>query len=121
MGVFFIRQLFDKYLIIIYPTIMKQLLQQPTMIATRDFLRDFSALSEQSVRKSYIITKHGKPLWKVVPVDDGWWEGLAEQIPADEPKKGLTLEQFRKKYSFRSGEKHLSQRIDEIVYGIKRS
>jgi hypothetical protein len=40
--------------------------------------------------------------------------------PLKEPKKFLTLSELRKKYSFRSGEKHLSQRIDEIVYGVKR-
>ncbi|MBI2416225.1 MAG: hypothetical protein HYV33_06240 [Candidatus Kerfeldbacteria bacterium] len=54
-----------------------------------------------------------------------WWQRFEgrDPLPYEDRwfyiKTTMTLEKLRK-YSFHSGEKHLSQRIDEIVYGIKR-
>lgn len=103
---------------------MKTIIKEQTIIGTREFLRQFSKIAKHPTSKKYIVVSHGKPLLTVTPYsdDEAWWENLKDQTTSENKKdKRLTLEQFRKKYSFRSGEKHLSQRIDEIVYGIKRS
>jgi len=66
---------------------------------------------------------HGKVVGTFIPHkdgDDNWWKSYEGREPFEEPKKGLTLNQLREKYGFHSGEKNLSQRIDEIVYGVKR-
>ncbi|MFA6475720.1 MAG: hypothetical protein WCV88_06055 [Patescibacteria group bacterium] len=95
-------------------------------IATRDFVRSFSTISKRPTVRRYVVMNHGRALGIFTPVpvqqkdDEEWWKEYEDMEPLKEPKKFLTLSELRKKYSFRSGEKHLSQRIDEIVYGVKR-
>lgn len=105
-------------------------LKDHTIITTRDFVRNLSRIENKPTSKRYTVVKHGKPVLLVIPlpkeeVDDFWSTFNPDQYPEAqqvlaEPKKHLTLAELRKKYSFYSGEKHLSQRIDEIVYGISR-
>lgn len=94
-----------------------------TIIATRDFVRQFSSIGKKPKSKQYMIVNHGKPIGVFIPYEaqpnDEWWKPYASEIPAEKPKKRMTLKDLEK-YRFHSGEKHLSQRIDEIVYGIKR-
>lgn len=107
-------------------------LKEHTIVTTRDFLRNFSSIKNNPTSKRYTVVSHGKPALLVMPIPekmnntDDWWSALnPENYPEAEPKPErskhhLTLPELRKKYSFSSGEKHLSQRIDEIVYGIGR-
>jgi hypothetical protein len=98
-------------------------LKDHSIVTTRDFMRQFSSIIKSPKSKRYTIMKHGKPVAIVIPypvVAEDWWQGIENVVePEIKPKKHLTLEEFRKKHSFHSGEKHLSQRIDEIVYGVK--
>lgn len=55
--------------------------------------------------------------------EDGYFIPLIDEILARDAKieKGhMTLQELRDKCSFHSGESDLSQRVDEIVYGIGR-
>ena len=102
----------------------KTAVKQTTVIATRDFLRNFSSIIQKPKSKEYVIIKHGKPVATLTPhpspdTTDEWWKGLEHQEPVQTKKKRITLKDLEK-HRFYSGEKHLSQRVDEIVYGIKR-
>lgn len=108
---------------------MKTALKENVVIATRDFVRNFPHISEKPISQNYTVIKHGKVVGTFTPhfgrevtrdTDEDWWNSL-EQIapPIESKRKRVTLKDLEK-YRFRSGEKHLSQRIDEIVYGIKR-
>lgn len=102
---------------------MKQVIKEKTIIATREFTRNFAQISKQPISQKYIVINHGKIVGTFIPQPNNstdWWKGLENQAPEEETKKSLTLSELREKYSFHSGEKHLSQRIDEIVYGVKR-
>lgn len=99
-----------------------------TVISTRDFIRNFSKISSRSEDVRYIVVKHGKPIFVGTPYsesDDGmWWNSMNEGSYPEADKKTLANKRMSladlRKLSFRSGENNLSQRIDEIVYGIKR-
>jgi len=103
---------------------MNTTLPNNTLISTRDFLRNFSDIITTPKSKTYTVMKHGKPVAKVTPLtdEDAHWLALAQDesigIEAPAPKKKITLADLRK-YSFRGG-KDLTDRIDEIVYGIRR-
>lgn len=104
---------------------MNTTLPNNTLISTRDFLRNFSDIITTPKSKAYTVMKHGKPVAKVTPLTDeeAHWLALAQDesigIEAPTPKKRITLQELREKYSFHGG-KDLTSRIDEIVYGIKR-
>lgn len=104
---------------------MKTALYEKQLITTRDLLRHFAAIVRTPKSRRYIIINHGKPVATLIPhqrstSDSDWWKSLSDHVPVEEPKKYLTLQELRAKYSFHSGEQNLSQHIDEIVYGVKR-
>lgn len=75
-------------------------------LSTREFLRAFSRITQRPKFTVYTIVRHGKPVGSFTPYRNA-------------PKKELTLADL-KKVRFHSGDKHLSEKIDEIVYGISR-
>lgn len=98
--------------------------KEKKIIATRDFIRDFARISTLPKNRQYLIVKHGKPVGTYVPYqeeedDNAWWNGLEPPPEVKTYKKHITLADL-KKLQFHSGEKNLSQKIDEIVYGITR-
>ncbi|MCR4314163.1 MAG: hypothetical protein NUV84_02875 [Candidatus Uhrbacteria bacterium] len=80
-------------------------------ISVRDFLRNFATLVANTSFKQYVIMKHGKPVGIFTP-----WEAQKTEMKQGYP--GSFWEEA-KKHRF-SGPADLSQRIDEIVYGIGR-
>lgn len=77
----------------------------------RDFLRNFAALVTGKSFKQYVIMKHGKPVGVFTP-----WEAQKKELKQGYPGifwDWLKANQFH-------GEPDLTQRIDEIVYGIGR-
>lgn len=108
---------------------MKTALKENIVIPTRDFVRNFPHISDKPTSQSYTVIKHGRVVGTFTPnldraitrdTDEDWWKSLEQITPPAEPdQKRISLKDLEK-YRFRSGEKHLSQRIDEIVYGIKR-
>lgn len=53
--------------------------------------------------------------------EPAWWDDLKQYVPArTKSKRHMTLRELSARWRFNSGEKNLSQKIDEIVYGIKR-
>ena len=80
-------------------------------IAVRDFLRNFASLVAGKTFKQYVVMKHGKPIGVFTP-----WEAKKKELKRGYPDSFWdTLET----YQFHSGDGMLSQRIDEIVYGVK--
>ncbi|MFH1218219.1 MAG: hypothetical protein V1679_00035 [Candidatus Peregrinibacteria bacterium] len=75
------------------------------VITVREFLRNFSKFNKK--KKTIIISKNGKPEGIFMPYEK--WKTA--------PLTGVNLADAMEKYSFESGEKNLSQKIDEIVYG----
>lgn len=103
---------------------MKAQLKERTLVSTRDFMRQFSSIIKNPKSKEYIIMNHGKPVASLTPQQstdtDNWWRGLEQSVPvAQPPKKRISFSELEK-LRFHSGEKNLNQKIDEIVYGIKR-
>ncbi len=81
-------------------------------IAVREFLRTFTALTQKKTRKRFLVMRHGKPIGVFIPYDH-----IMREQKTGEPWSAIDgLVALR----FKSGENNLSQRIDEIVYGISR-
>lgn len=103
---------------------MKTQLKERTIVSTRDFMRQFSSIIKNPKSKQYIIMNHGKPVATLIPQQstdaDNWWEGLEQSVPVAHPSKKRISFSELEKLRFHSGEKNLSQKIDEIVYGVKR-
>ena len=81
-------------------------------ISVRDFLRNFATLVAGTSFKQYVIMKHGKPVGVFTP-----WE--AQKTELKQKDRGSFLD-WMKANQF-DGDPDLSQRIDEIVYGIGRN
>ncbi|MBI4435667.1 hypothetical protein HY630_03275 [Candidatus Uhrbacteria bacterium] len=80
-------------------------------ISVRDFLRNFASLVAGTSFKQYVIMKHGKPIGVFTP-----WEAQKTEMKKGYPGSFLD---WLKANQF-SGGPDLTQRIDEIVYGIGR-
>lgn len=80
-------------------------------ISVRDFLRNFATLVTGTSFKQYVIMKHGKPVGVFTP-----WEAQKTELKHGYP--GIFWD-TAKKYAFKGGP-DLTQKIDEIVYGIGR-
>lgn len=76
------------------PTIsLRQLVQKPS---------DLSKLVNN--KREFIVTRHGKAFFKAIPIQE---------------KKGKTIHDFDYlMFSDPKGDKNLSKKVDEIVYGI---
>lgn len=81
-------------------------------ISVREFLRNFAAIVTGKSFKRYVIMKHGKPVGVFTP-----WEAQKKEL-----KKGYpgSFWDWAKANQFAGGP-DLTQRIDEIVYGIGRN
>ena len=80
-------------------------------ISVRDFLRNFASLAGGKAFKQYVIMKHGKPIGVFTP-----WEAQKKELKEKYPG---SFWDWTKTNQF-AGEPDLTQRIDEIVYGIGR-
>lgn len=80
-------------------------------ISVRDFLRNFATLAAATSFKQYVVMKHGKPIGVFTP-----WEAQKNEMKQGYPGSFLD---WTKANQF-DGEPDLSQRVDEIVYGITR-
>lgn len=90
--------------------------EKHTFISTREFLREFSHLTRKNATTQYTIVKYGKPIGYFTPYT------LSDEYPlpsGKKHKKRVTLMDLEK-LRFHSGEKKLSNSVDEIVYGISR-
>lgn len=81
-------------------------------ISVRDFLRNFATLVTGKSFKQYVIMKHGKPIGVFTP-----WEAQKREMKQGYPGSFVD---WLKKNASPIGDGTLSQRIDEIVYGIGR-
>lgn len=80
-------------------------------VNVREFLRNYKKLT--SKKKPLIITNNGKPEGVFIAYEK-WKKGEKKEGK----EKFVSLADAIKKYTFTgSGEKDISQRIDEIVYG----
>ena len=80
-------------------------------ISVRDFLRNFATLVTGKAFKQYVIMKHGKNIGVFTP-----WSAQKQELKQRYP--GIFWEEAAK-HQF-SGGPDLTQKIDEIVYGIGR-
>ncbi|MBI4591945.1 hypothetical protein HY733_00660 [Candidatus Uhrbacteria bacterium] len=81
-------------------------------ISVRDFLRNFASLVADTSFKQYVIMKHNKPIGVFTP-----WEAQKKELKQGYP--GIFWDEL-KKARF-AGDPHLTDKIDEIVYGIGRN
>ncbi len=93
---------------------MKQA-EKHKLVTTREFLRDFSELTQKNTTTQYTIIRYGKPIGLFTPYSGD----NPCPLPSGQNKKRVTLVDLEK-LRFHSGEKNLSTRIDEIVYGVSR-
>lgn len=76
-------------------------------IGVRELTRNMKTISRAAKHgASFIVMKNAEPVFRIEPV--------AEEIK----KKGKYTKEDLFSIRFNSGEKDLSQRIDEIVYGV---
>lgn len=80
-------------------------------ISVRDFLRNFASLATATSFKQYVIMKHSKPIGIFTP-----WEAQKKEMKQGYPG---SFWDWAKANQFAGGP-DLTQRIDEIVYGIGR-
>lgn len=85
-------------------------------VTTREFLREFSDLTQKNVRTHYTIVRYGKPIGLFTPYVG---HDVCPLPSGQKQKKRVTLAELEG-LRFHSGEKNLSTRIDEIAYGISR-
>lgn len=85
---------------------------QTEPISVRDFLRNFATLVAGTSFKQYVIMKHSKPIGVFTP-----WEAQKTEMKQAQPQ---SFWDELEKHKFSSGIPNLSQKIDEIVYGIGR-
>lgn len=78
----------------------------------RDFLRNFARLATGNASKRYVIMKHSKPIGVFTP-----WEAQKKELKQGYP--GLFWDEMEKLRG-PIGNGNLTQKIDEIVYGIGR-
>ncbi len=77
------------------------------IISVRELHHDFLNVTKAVQKGRHLtVARHGKPLFLITP--------LAEK----EPNKRTHTFADLMKISFKSGDKNLSKKIDEIVYGI---
>lgn len=77
------------------------------IIGIKQVYTGLKEITEQARRgRSFLVVKNSQPAFRIEPPD--------EQVS---PRKKYTLKDF-KRLEFSSGERNLSQRIDEIVYGV---
>ena len=75
-------------------------------IGIKELHANFPKITRATQRgQSFLVLKHARPVFRIEPTN----------LHPVHKKKG-DLRNFLK-IGFRSGEKHLSQRIDEILYG----
>lgn len=81
------------------------------IIGVRELTRNMKTISRATKRgASFLVMRNTEPLFRIEPIAD---EKKQENIPAGK----YTLKDLMG-IRFRSGEKDLSKRIDEIVYGV---
>lgn len=88
------------------------MIEQMATVTVRDFLRTFSKLTQRKTPKRFLVMRHGKPIGVFIPYDN-----IAKKQKTGKP--GSAIDGLMK-LRFNSGETDLSQRIDEICYGITR-
>ncbi len=75
-------------------------------ITIRELHRNLPKITREVAKgKHFTVLRHGKPAFNVSPA-----------VNTGGTRRLQTLEDFLK-ISFRSGDKYLSQKVDEIVYG----
>lgn len=93
-------------------------MDEENVINIREFLRNYKKFKT----KTHIIANHGKPEVVVIPYKE--WQ--AQQAPklrknSKNELKRISLAEAIKPYVFEGGDPHLSQKVDEIVYGTSNS
>ena len=84
---------------------------QPKIIGMRELRHHLAKISHEAKRgQSFLVTIHNKAAFRIEPPK--------EQEPTKKIGKRL-VDEF-KHIQFRSGDKHLSEKIDEIVYYDRR-
>jgi hypothetical protein len=78
---------------------------EPKIIGMRELLRNSKGVTKASkLGVSFLVMTNTTPAFRIEP--------------AEEVKKKKYTKKDLEKIQFRSGERNLSQRIDEILYGI---
>lgn len=78
----------------------------PTIIGVKQLYKNLKRIARRTAKgESFIVVKRSKPVFKVVPYK-----------PYKEPaERKYTLKDLMK-LQFKTGEKNLSKKVDEIVY-----
>ncbi len=79
------------------------------IITVREFLRNFKELANK--KKILVVMKNGRQQGTYIPYKE--WKKIKKE------EEGVILtKELIESFSFNSGEKDLSKKIDEIVYGV---
>ncbi len=90
--------------------------EKHALVNTREFLRDFSTLTQKNAHTRYTVVRHGKPIGLFTPYSE---DDLCPLPSEKKQKKRITLADLET-LRFHSGEKNLSKSVDSIVYGVSR-
>jgi len=78
------------------------------IIGIKELHRNLKRVADAAQKgASYTVVRDSKPVFRIAPIGAGVTKG----------KKTRTLEDFLKAASFSDPDPHLSQKIDEIIYG----
>lgn len=79
---------------------------EPTIIGIKQLHKELTKVAHAAQRgKSFLVVRHAKPVFRIEPA-----------MPAGKRKKYQLSDLLALR--FHSGDKNLSQKVDEIVYGI---
>ncbi len=88
------------------------------VISIRDFGRNLAHITDKPKSKVYTIVKNGKTVGRYVPEKYATDVFVDYDMIAEQRQKYTGIEELEK-HAIASGEKHLSQRVDEILYGAQ--
>lgn len=87
------------------------------VISIRDFSRNLAAITDKPENKVYTIVKNGEEVGMYIPKKYAQEVIVDYDVIAEQKQKKYTGLEELTKYAIHSGEKNLSQRVDEILYG----
>lgn len=99
-----------------FMNLIQTITKNQRVISIRDFSRNLAAITNKPESKVYTIVKNGEEVGMYIPKKYAHEVIVDYDVIAEQQSKHSSFEDLQK-MAIHSGEKNLSKRIDEIIYG----
>jgi len=94
-------------------------LKEQKIISIREFMRNMSKITSKPEHKIYTLVKNGKKVGTYIPEEYENYIWPEQDYGVGEEKEYDSLFDNYKNMVVKGGDPHLSQKIDQILYGKK--